>query len=152
MPSAGSELAARGRGPVKPLGVDPLASFPGIRAIVVAGKKGEERTAELRFAAGEITVVDARAVTPIVVLRYRDLVRAIYTRARAPRWDPSFAAPPPDLDLPGGGIFRLARHWLVLQSNTTFAILRLNDDDWRGIVEKVTERTGLRVDQSAGTP
>jgi len=40
----------------------------------------------------------------------------------------------------------------VLQSNTTFAILRLNDGDWRGIIEKVTERTGLRVDQSAGTP
>ena len=149
---AAPDAAARGRGTAKPLGVDPLASFPGVRAIVVAGKKGEERDAELRFAAGEITVVDTRSATPIVVLRYRDLVRAIYTRARAPRWDKSFAAPPADLDLPGGGIFRSARHWLVLQSNTTFAILRLNDGDWRGIIEKVTERTGLRVDQSAGTP
>ncbi|HEX5215596.1 MAG TPA: serine/threonine-protein kinase [Vicinamibacterales bacterium] len=150
--AAGPEAAARGRGATKPLGVDPLASFPGVRAIVIAGKKGEERDAELRFAAGEITVVDTRAATPIVVLRYRDLVRAIYTRARAPRWDKSFAAPPADLDLPGGGIFRSARHWLVLQSNTTFAIVRLNDGDWRAIIERVTERTGLRVDQSAGTP
>ena len=97
-------------------------------------------------------MVDTRAATPIVVLRYRDLVRATYTRARAPRWDSTFAAPPPDLDLPGGGIFRSARHWLVLQSNATFAILRLNDDDWREIIEKIAERTGIRVDQPAGTP
>jgi hypothetical protein len=69
--------------------------------------------------------------------------------AKDPRWSVILASPPPDTDFPGG-LFRSARHWLTLQSRSTFLILRLDDSNWRRILQTVTARTGVAVDTSAG--
>ena len=64
-------------------------------------------------------------------------------------WSVVLAAPPPDVDLPGG-LFRSARRWLTLQSRAAFMIVRLNDGDWRQVIDTIAARIGVRVEESAG--
>ena len=72
----------------------------------------------------------------------RLVVRAIHARARI-RSGASCSRRRRRMSICPGGLFRPARHWLTLQSRATFLILRLNDDDWRQVVETVTGRTGV---------
>jgi hypothetical protein len=119
-----------------------------IRYEQITGKRAEELDVTLNFASGRITVVAKRGGATLSDIAYADLIAATYARGKDPKWDTSVPAPPTDVDFPGS-LFRQARHWLVLQTRTTFVVLRLGDD-WRRVVETVTERTGLRVEQAGG--
>jgi hypothetical protein len=48
-------------------------------------------------------------------------------------------------------LFRNTRHWLVLQSKTTYVILRLDDSNWQQILDTFETRTGLKVDRPPST-
>ena len=74
---------------------------------------------------------------------YEALLRATYVRGRDPKWDPSLAAPPQDLDV--GGVFRTAKHWLVLQGRDSYMIVRLEDNNWRQILNTVVDRTKVQI-------
>ena len=74
---------------------------------------------------------------------YESLVRATYARGRDPKWDPSLAAPPEDLDV--GSIFRTAKHWLVLQGRDSYIIVQLEDNNWRPILNTVVDRTKVQI-------
>ena len=124
-------------------------SFKDLRLLVVTGKKGEERQIVLTFGDGQITAANPRDGVAVQVLPYRDISYAAYARAKDPKWSVVLAAPPADVDLPGG-LFRSARHWLTLQSRTTFMIIRLNDSDWRQVVNTTTARSGVSVELPAG--
>jgi len=81
-------------------------------------------------------------------IRYSDVTSASFVRAKNPRWSSSLASPPADVDMPGG-LFRSSRAWLSLQSPYAYLIVRLNDSDFRQVLQTVTERTGVKVDQLA---
>jgi hypothetical protein len=115
----------------------------------VTGKKGEERQVALNFGGGQVVAANLRDGAVVQALPYRDISYAVYTRAKEPKWSVVLAAPPADVDLPGG-LFRSARRWLTLQSRSTFMIIRLNDNDWRQVVEMVSARLGIGVEQPAG--
>ena len=144
----GTAAAGRGRGRGRGLVNDPLLALEDIRYEQITGKRAEELEVTLNFASGRITVVAKRGGATLSDIAYADLVAATYARGKDPKWDTSVPAPPTDVDFPGS-LFRQARHWLVLQTRTTFVVLRLGDD-WRRVVETVTERTGLRVEQVGG--
>ena len=72
----------------------------------------------------------------------------MFVRGKNPRWYPTLAGPPSDVDMPGG-LFRTARGWLTMQSRGTYLIVRLNDGDFRQVLVTVTERTGLPVETVA---
>jgi hypothetical protein len=74
---------------------------------------------------------------------YSALLRATYVHARDPRWDATLPGPPQDLDV--GGIFRTAKHWLVLQGRDSFMVVRLEDGNWRPAVNTVVDRTGVQL-------
>jgi hypothetical protein len=118
-------------------------SFSDTRLLAVRGRTSEELTGIVNFGGGHISVASPDGV-PLATMPYRDLSYALYTRGRDPRWSVVLAAPPPDVDLPGG-MFRPSRHWLTLQSRAAFMILRLSDGRWAEIVETVTARTGVPV-------
>ena len=99
----------------------------------------------LAFADGAVTLFDDSAPTALFELPYQQLPAAAYTRARHPRWYPTLAGPPIDVDMPGG-LFRGDRHWLALQSRDRWLIVRMNDGDWQQITATVTARLGLAVD------
>jgi hypothetical protein len=122
------------------------ALFRGVRALVVTGRRAQERPAVLTFADGAVTLFDDSGRTPLVALPYREVTSAAYTHDRDPRWYPTLAGPPVDVDMPGG-LFRGDRHWLALQSRESWMIIRMNDGDWRPITEAVTALLGLDVQE-----
>lgn len=116
--------------------------------LTFSGKKADEQPAIINFVNGQMTVVSPRAGTTLATMPYADLTYAVYIHAKDPKWSVVLSAPPPDPDLPGG-LFRSARHWLTLQSRSAFMILRLNDGDWRTILQAVSARTGVQVERPA---
>lgn len=100
----------------------------------------------LSFADGRVTLFDESGVAPLTSMSFQQITSAAYTRARNPRWYPTLAGPPADVDMPGG-LFRGDRHWLALQSRDAWMIVRMNDGDRQPITEAVTTFLGLKVDE-----
>jgi hypothetical protein len=120
-----------------------------LRLLAVAGRQGTERDVLLYFGGGLISIT-SRTGEQITSLQYKDLALATYVHAKDPKWDETLASPPSNLDVPGGiGPFRSTRHWLVLQTKTAYAILRLEDDNWQGVIDTLAARTGVRIVQPA---
>jgi len=80
---------------------------------------------------------------PVMALPYRQIQRATYVHARDPQWDPSLGSPPEKMG--GSGVFSRARHWLVVQTKNSCAILQLDAEQWSNIVQTFERRTGLTV-------
>jgi hypothetical protein len=122
---------------------DPVIRYDRLKQLLVKGRNGEERDVMLFFGTGVISLVamnDQGAGT----VPYKDLVAATYVRAKDPKWNTALPGPPPNLDVPGG-MFRSARHWLVIQTKAAYAILRLEDGNWASILATVESRTGVKV-------
>jgi hypothetical protein len=122
--------------------------FPDVKVLMISGRRAQDQDALLSFVGGQLTVLNRQGGTVIASTAYKAIERATYTRARNPKWDPSFFSPPDNLDLPG--ILPTARHWLVLQNRTSYLILQLNGNTWQKVVETVEGRTGVKVDRAAG--
>jgi serine/threonine-protein kinase len=137
--------AARGRGRGV-VATDPLLAFSDLRAFVVTGRKAEEQSAVLRFEAGAITLAADKGSRVYGQMPYAELTSATFVRAKNPRWYPTLAGPPSNVDMPGG-LFRSSRGWLALQSRNGYLIVRLNDDTARHVLDTVTARTGVKVEQ-----
>jgi hypothetical protein len=146
LPNADPTARGRGRAVAAGSPADAPVVFPDLRAFVVTGKKAEEAAAVLRFQGGAVTLADDKGARVFAAMLYRDITSAAFVRAKNPRWYPTLAAPPSGVDMPGG-LFRSTRAWLALQSRDTYLIVRLNDDDVRRVLDAVTERTGLKVEQ-----
>ena len=86
----------------------------------------------------------SRTGTPIATVQYSDLAGATHSHAKDPKWDQALAGPPPNLDVPGG-VFRSTKHWLALQSKSHYFVLRLEDGNWKHVVETLEARSGIRV-------
>jgi serine/threonine-protein kinase len=146
--SSAPASAARGSGRGRGRGVinDTPAAFPDLRAFVVTGRKAEEESAVLRFESGAITLAADKGSRVFARMPYTELTSAAFVRAKNPRWYPTLAGPPANVDMPGG-LFRSSRGWLALQSRNGYLIVRLNDDTLRRVLDTVTERTGVKVEQ-----
>jgi len=123
--------------------------FNDVKYIQVQRDKGDDQDARLIFGGGVIQVLSRNKDQAFTSEPYRRLARATYVRAKNPKWDPQLAGPPLTIDL--SGLFRNTRHWLVLQSKTTYVILRLEDSNWQQILDTFETRTGLKVDRPPST-
>jgi serine/threonine protein kinase len=123
--------------------------FNDVKFIHVQRDKGDDQDARLIFGGGVIQVLSRNKDQAFTSEPYRQLARATYVRAKNPKWDPQLAGPPLTIDL--SGLFRNTRHWLVLQSKTTYVILRLDDSNWQQILDTFETRTGLKVDRPPST-
>ena len=124
-----------------------LVSFKDVRFLRVHGQKADDEDAMLTFVAGQISVTSRRGGPALVSEPYKKIVRVTYTHSKTPKWDSTLPSPPDSLDLPGVGFLRGARHWLVLQTRTDYVLLRLDDSNWKQILETFETRTGLPVDR-----
>ena len=96
------------------------------------------------FASGWITV-NPRSGPTLATEQYKRFLRATYVKAKNPKWDPLLSGPQPGLDL--SGFLRRSQHWLVLQTRGSHIILKLDDSNWRDILDTFETRTGLKVDR-----
>jgi hypothetical protein len=99
----------------------------------------------LNFSGGQVMVMPKSGGEAIAAVPYKKILKATYTAARDPKWDASLPGPPEGLDV--GTFMRTTRHWLVVQGSERFAILRLEDSNFRQILETFEARTGIKVER-----
>ena len=119
------------------------AIFSQVKLLVVDGKRASERDVLLLFAGGHVSALPADRGEPIITLPYQGIVRATYTFAADPAWDSQFAGPADRINVPG--FLGRSRHWLVLQTKTEFAILRLEDPQRRDVIQAFESRAGVMI-------
>jgi serine/threonine protein kinase len=132
------------RGPVETT-PDVLVAFGNTKMLVVTDKKGQDQDVVLNFVAGQISVVPKKGGASIAAMPYKGLAKATYIHAKDPKWDPTLPSPPDGLDIPG--FMRGARHWLILQTTTSYLIFHLDDSNWSDVLSTVEARTGVKVDR-----
>jgi len=147
VPPGGAGTGARASRGGRAVATDSVLRVDNLKLLALNGRQGTERDALLYFGGGLISIT-SRTGEAIASIQYKDLALATYVRAKDPKWDEALAGPPSNLDVPGG-IFRSNRHWLVLQTRTAYAILRLEDDNWQGVIDTLAARTGVRIVQPA---
>jgi hypothetical protein len=127
--------------------VETPAEFKDVRLLVVTGRRSNDQEGVLSFAAGQFTILGRNSGAALASMPYDSLLRATYVRGRDPKWDPSLSGPPQDLDV--GGVFRTAKHWLVLQGRDQHMIIRLEDNNWRPVLNTVVDRTKVQITLAA---
>jgi serine/threonine-protein kinase len=132
--------AARGNVP------DELITFDRARYLVINGRDGSDDDVRLLIGGGQITAVSKRTNATMGTLRYADVERITYARARMPKWDAALPGPPADLNMPGGFLgIRSSRHWITLQSASSYMILALDDEVWANVARALETRTGKTI-------
>lgn len=106
--------------------------------MVVNGRKANDVDVSASFAAGRLELLDKKTGAARGAMPYTSTTAATYFRGRDPKWDRSLASPPENLDV--GGVLRTAKHWLVFQSVDSYLVLRLDDSNWRKVLETVEAR------------
>jgi serine/threonine-protein kinase len=142
-PALAGAAAARGAARGAATSDAPLA-FKEARAFLVSGIKVEERDALLSFGGGRVTLSDEKAQRRYASMAYADITAVAHTRGRNPRWYPTLAGPPSNVDLPGG-LFRPERHWFAFQSRSAYLIVRVRDDDYRRVLEAASSRLSVKA-------
>jgi hypothetical protein len=138
-PRASSTAARKTPPPAVP---EALMAFSDVKLLVVTGNRGREQDVVLNLAEGRVAVVPEKQGTVVKALPYKAIRHVTYSRSDDPRWQPGPGAPPNKLDAPGGFMGR-ARHWLTLQTDDDYMILRLEGSNWERIVAAVETRTGI---------
>jgi eukaryotic-like serine/threonine-protein kinase len=138
--------AATGGAPADIVADTVLATFPNVKFFsVVNDKRTNDRDVVLNFVNGQVHVMPKNGGQPIAAVPYRKVLRATYSLSRDPKWDESLPGPPAGIDV--GSFMRQTKHWLVVQGAETYAMLRLEDNNYKQILETFELRTGLRVDR-----
>jgi len=120
-----------------------------VKVLRVRGQKSDDEDVVLSFVSGTVSIASKKGGPAIASEAYKRIARATYVHAKTPKWDPALPGPPANLDVPG--ILRSTRHWFVLQSKTSYLILRLDDSNWQQILDTFETRTGLAVDRPPAT-
>ena len=109
------------------------------------GTKTSDRDVTLTVGDGQIAVEPRNGGSPIFAVPYGVIRHSTYAHSRDPRWNDALAGPPEKLDV--GGLFRTSKHWLVLQADTEYWILRLEDINVIRILQLLDARTPVKVDR-----
>ena len=120
------------------------AVFGKVKWLAVHDGRTTDHDVQLLFSKGQLDVVTDDARATIATIPYRKIAKATYVRARDPRWDPQLSAPTDKINVPG--VLGKPRHWLVVQTRQTYAILRLDGSDWAEVLSAFTARTSMPID------
>jgi hypothetical protein len=125
-------------------------SFGDVKTLVADGTKSRELDALLILEPERLVVRNRDNGSILQAPPYQSIAAATYTRSKQPRWQEDGSVAPIPKSFSGSGFFlKSSRHWLTLQSKTEFVILRLEDKNFRMVLESVEARAGLKVQQPA---
>jgi serine/threonine protein kinase len=128
-----------------------LHTFSNIKLLTVADGRTEDHDVQLTFSPRDITAEQDGMNQPIAQVPYRQIAKATYVYAAEPRWDPSFSAPTERVNVPG--FLGRSRHWLVVQTRDTHAILRIDGDQSARVLDAFESRAGVPIERpQAGGP
>jgi hypothetical protein len=145
-PTAAAPAAAATAAPAAPAAPaidDAFVTFKDVKFMAVKGQDSQDQDALINFGGGQITVVPKDGGTAYSSWPYPSVTRATYAHTKDPKWDATLPGPPDNLTI--HGFMRGVRNWLVLQSKTAYVLLRLDDANWRGVVDAIESRCGVKV-------
>jgi serine/threonine-protein kinase len=150
--AAGAADAGRGTEPdagkaAPPPANDPVIGFSDVRYLAVNGRRTTDQAVLVNFGNGHLTLLSRDGGGAIVSFPYGSIRKATYVSARDPKWDATLASPPGDLEV--GSILRQSRHWLVVQTEAVYAILRLDERNVPRFLDMIQTRAGIKVDRPA---
>ena len=125
----------------------PPAMFSGVKLLLVNGRSTKARDVLLTLSTDQILAIPDGGGAPMAALPIRRVIKATYVHAAQPAWDSRFPGPTKDIDVPG--FLARSRHWLVLQTPDTFAILQLDGDSWPEVLGALTTRGGVKIARPA---
>ena len=123
-------------------------SFGRVKLLMVDGKRATERDVVLLFDSERVAALPADRGDPLLTMPYSGIAKATYTYAVDPAWDSQLAAPAERINVPG--FLQRSRHWLVLQTKTVVAILRLENQQLREVMATVESRAGVPITRVSG--
>jgi serine/threonine-protein kinase len=129
----------------RPAPVDDTPESFAVKFVAVSGTKTSDRDVTLSFGSGQISAAPRDGGGAIFAVPYGALLHTTYVRGRDPRWNVALPGPPDKLDV--GGVFRTSKHWLVLQGDREYWILRLEDINVIRILQLLNARTPVPVDR-----
>jgi len=124
---------------------DAFITFKDVKFMAIKGQDSQDQDALINFGGGQITVVPKDGGTAYSTWPYSSVTHATYAHTKDPKWDATLPGPPDNLTI--HGFMRGARNWLVLQSKTAYVLLRLDDANWRSVVNAIESRCGVKVDR-----
>ena len=119
------------------------ALFDNVKLLTVSGTRTSATDVVLTFSSGALIALARGGTDPLARVSYRGIATATYVYARDPQWNPQASAPADKINVPG--ILGRRRHWLVVQTGETYAILQLDDRNWSDVLKTFEERTGVTV-------
>lgn len=136
-------VAAATAAPAAPAIDDAFVTFKDVKFMAVKGQDSQDQDALVNFGGGQITVVPKDGGTAYSSWPYPSVTRATYSHSKDPKWDSTLPGPPDNLTI--HGFMRGTRNWLVLQSKTAYVLLRLDDANWRSVLDAIESRCGVKV-------
>ena len=131
--------------------IAPPESFGDIKTIVADGTKTRELDVLLGLEPDNAVLRSRDNGTVIQTIPYRSIAAATYTRAKRPRGNEDATLAQIPKDFGGSGFFlRTSKHWLTLQSTSSFVVLRLEDKNVMPVLSSIESRTGNKVARPTG--
>jgi hypothetical protein len=130
-------------------GADSPEAFGDMKFYATTGKR-DVRDAVMHFGNGTLAITVKGNNLSLASLAYKRITRATYVRSRDPLWDPSLASPPRDFDASSGVgalLSRAPKHWLVLQGPDHIEVLRLDDINFKQVMDAIESRVGIKIDR-----
>jgi hypothetical protein len=122
-----------------------IAMFGDVKLLIVSEGRTNNWDVQLTLAADALLAARPRDMEPLVRLPYDRIGKATYVRAKDPLWDQKLAAPGEKINAPG--FMGRSRRWLVVQTSNTYAILRLDGEDWLEVLRTFETRSGISIDR-----
>jgi len=124
---------------------DSFVTYKDIKFMAIKGDDSQDQDALVNFGGGQITVVPKDGGVAYASVPYPSIAHATYSHSKDPKWDGGLPAPPENLNI--HGFLRGSRHWLTLQSKTGYVLLRLDDANFRAVLDTIENRCRLKVDR-----
>jgi hypothetical protein len=122
-------------------------SFDNIGMLVPDGKKTKEENVRLKLESDRIVVEERKGGTVKKEFKYADIKSAEYSYSKHPRWKAGAGV------AIAVGIFALPlffmkgkKHWLTVKTETDYAVLRLDKNNYKVILPSFETKSGKKVE------
>ena len=117
-------------------------SFTSVKLMRFVNEQASTLDVVLQFHDAELVAFLHGGADPVTRVAYSGIAAATYVYAKDPQWNDAASAPR-RVNVPG--LVLRKRHWLVLQTQHSYAILQLDNDNWSNVLKTLEARTGVVV-------
>ncbi len=121
--------------------------FDNVGMLMQQGKKTNEENVRLKLDSNSLTVEARKGGALMKELKYADIKSAEYSYSKHPRWKAGLGV------AIAVGIFALPlffmkgkKHWLTVKTDTDYAVLRLDKNNYKVILPSFETKSGKKVE------